>query len=150
MKPSKLDSPAITEKIVQHLAAGQSQDSIAEQLGVNQSSISRFVSREEIKTLIEQEQRRLLDVVPDAVDNVKTLVKEMKDISPDDIKRRELSYKASRDVLKSVGLMPTPVQSQVFVNLYQDNQTIISPLVMEILNRITETTSISDIDIEED
>jgi len=46
------------------------------------------------------------------------LVREMKDIPKKNIKSRELSYKASKDVLKSVGLLPTPVQSQVFVNLY--------------------------------
>jgi hypothetical protein len=61
----------------------------------------------------------------------------MKDIPKKDIKRRELSYKASKDVLKSVGLLPTPIQSQVFVNLYQGNNQIISPLVMQILTQLS-------------
>lgn len=138
MKKSKLDALPIKEKVVKKLAVGERQNSIAEQVGLNQSQISRFASREDIRTLIEQEQRKLLEVVPDAVENVKGLVKEMRDIPKDDIKRRELSYKASKDVLKSVGLLPTPVQSQTLINLSQNNLQVLSPVIMEILSRASE------------
>jgi hypothetical protein len=36
-----------------------------------------------------------------------------------DVKRLELAYKASVDTLKAVGIMATPVQSQVITNIYQ-------------------------------
>ncbi len=51
--------------------------------------------------------------------NVKDLVGEMKDIPKDDIKRRELSYKASKDVLKATNVFPSP---QYAHNIYNDNR----------------------------
>jgi len=137
MKKSKLDTPHIKAQVVRQLASGESQNSISKEVGLNQSSVCRFANREDIIRLIEQEQARLLGVVPDAVQNMKDLVTEMPNIPKKDVKRRELSYKASKDVLKSVGLLPTPVQSQVFISLYQGNTQILSPVIMQILNQLT-------------
>jgi hypothetical protein len=60
---------------------------------------------------------------------VKDLVEEMKDIPRDDIKRRELSYKATKDVIKCSGLYPTAQYAQTLYNVYNDNrrQTVITP-----------------------
>jgi hypothetical protein len=142
MKKSKLDAPHIKALVVKQIASGESQNSIAEEVQLDQSTVCRFANREDVRALIEAEQKRLLEVVPDAVENVKELVREMKDIPKKNIKRRELSYKASKDVLKSVGLLPTPVQSQVFINLYQGPNQIISPLVMKIIGQQMEDDSI--------
>jgi hypothetical protein len=139
MKKSKLDAPHIKAQVVRQLATHQSQNSIAKEVGLNQSSVCRFANREDIIRLIEEEQARLLGVVPDAVQNMKDLVTEMPNIPKKDVKRRELSYKASKDVLKSVGLLPTPVQSQVFINLYQGNNQILSPVIMHILEQISKS-----------
>jgi len=137
MKRSKLDTPHIKAQVVRQIASGDSQNRISKEVGLNQSSVCRFANREDIIRLIEEEQARLLEVVPDAVENMKDLVTEMKSIPKKDVKRRELSYKASKDVLKSVGLLPTPVQSQVFISLYQGNTQILSPVIMQILNQLT-------------
>ena len=112
--------------MVKKLAVGESQTSIAGQVGVDQSTISRFANKDEAQILIEEEQLKLVEVLPDAVQNVKDLVEEMKDIPKDDIKRRELSYKASKDVLKATNVFPSP---QYAHNIYNDNsqQTVISP-----------------------
>jgi hypothetical protein len=59
----------------------------------------------------------------------------MKKIPKKDVRRLELSYKASLDTLKSVGIMPSPVQSQVISNIYQQNNLAIPPAVMEILRK---------------
>ncbi len=60
---------------------------------------------------------------------------EVKGIPMDDIKRRELSYKASHDVLKAVGIMPTLVQSQVITNIYNNNRNqVLSLFAQEILD----------------
>ena len=92
----------------------------------------------------------MVEAVPDAVDNVKTLVKEMKTIPEKDIKRRELSYKASIDTLKAVGIMPTPVQSQVISNIYQQNNLILSPAVQEIIDKHIKSLMLKDDEKEED
>ncbi len=120
----KLDH--VKDKVVKMLAVNEPQTSIAKQVGVNQSTISRFANKDEAQILIEEEQLKLVEVLPDAVQNVKDLVEEMKDIPKDDIKRRELSYKASKDVLKATNVFPSP---QYAHNIYNDNsqQTVISP-----------------------
>jgi len=78
------------DKVVKMLAV-EPQTSIAASMDVDQSTVSRFASRSEIRKLVEVEKEKLVKVLPDAVKNVKDLVEEMKDIPKDDIKRRELS-----------------------------------------------------------
>ncbi len=129
----KLDAQHIKDNVVKKLAVGEPQTSIAEQAGVNQSTISRFAKEDEIRQQIEEEREKLVRVLPDAVENVKDLVEEMKDIPKDDIKRRELSYKASKDVLKATNIFPSP---QYAHNIYNDNrtQTVVDPAVMKLFS----------------
>jgi hypothetical protein len=146
VRKSKLEPPHVKQEIVKRLASGESQYSIAKEVGLNRSTVCRFANRGDIRRLIEQEQRKLIEVVPDAVENVKSLVREMKEIPEEDTKRRELSYKASKDVLKSVGILPTPVQSQTFIDISQENNQI-SPVVWQIIGSITgELTTVTDED----
>ncbi len=79
---------------------------------------------------------KLLEAVPDAVENVKERVREMKDLPKGDTKRRELSYRASLDTLKAVGIMPSPIQSQVITNIFDQRTQIISPVIQELLKQI--------------
>ncbi len=65
----------------------------------------------------------------------------MKDIPKKDIKRRELSYKASLDTLKAVGIMPSPVQSQFITNINQEHNLILSPVIQEMLRKNNELMS---------
>jgi hypothetical protein len=135
VRKSKLDNPHIKQGVVQRLAVGERPKSIAKDVGLSPSQIYRFAKREDIKPFIEQEQIRLLEVVPDAVENVKELVREMKNIPKKDVKRRELSYKASLDTLKAVGIMPSPVQSQIITNIYQQTSFTISPVIRALLEK---------------
>ncbi len=80
----KLDH--VKDKVVKMIAVGEPQTSIAKQVGVNQSTISRFANKDEAQVLIDEEQLKLVEALPDAVQNVKDLVKEMKDVPKDDIK----------------------------------------------------------------
>ncbi len=142
MKTSKLDTPHIKAEVVKRLAAGEKHADIARDFGLHRSSVCRFARREDIRPFIEQEQMKLVEAVPDAVENVKELVREMKDIPKGDTKRRELSYRASLDTLKAVGIMPSPIQSQVITTIYNDQRNqIISPVVQNVLNRLTPHSS---------
>ena len=78
MKKSKLDRPHVKKEVIRRVASGESQRSIAKDVGVNPSQVSRFLKRENIKPFIEEEQIRLLEIVPGAVENVKQLVREIK------------------------------------------------------------------------
>ncbi len=136
MKKSKLDNPHIRQEVVKRLAVGESKAAIARDFGLHRSSVSRFAKREDIRPFIEQEQMKLVEAVPDAVENVKELIREMKDIPKGDTKRRELSYRASLDTLKAVGIMPSPVQSQVITTIYNEQRNqIIAPAVWELINK---------------
>ena len=154
MKKSKLDAPHIKTEVVKRLAVGESQSSISKAVGLHRSQVSRFANREDIQAFIEQEQKRLLEVVPDAVENVKRLVREMKKIPKKENKRRELSFKASSDVLKSVGILPSPVQSQTLVNIYQKNiNQFIPPVIQKLLeerNKELNRLASQNINIQED
>ncbi len=104
MGKKMLESEAVKEQIAKALAGGQTQTVIAQAVGVSQSTISRLANKGDVKTLIERESLKLLEVVPQAVENLKALVNEMPDIPKRDIKRRELSFKASKKILESAGL----------------------------------------------
>lgn len=134
MRQSKLDAPPVKEMVVKELAIGKSKSSIAEEVGLHRSQVCRFANREDVKELIETEAMRLLEVVPDAVDNIKTTVKGMKNLPKKDIKNRELAYKASAKVLESAGILNTATPSQVIVNIFkQSEKPLISPLVQKVL-----------------
>ncbi len=132
---SKLNKLPVKNEVIHQLAIGETQTNIAKQVGVDRSQISRLANEDKNIQLIEEEREKLVRVLPDAVENVKDLdlVEEMKDIPKDDIKRRELSYKASKDTLKAVGLFPTP---QYAHNIYNDNrtQTVVDPAVMKLFS----------------
>ncbi len=127
----KLDH--VKDTVVKKLAVSEPQTSIAKQVGVDQSTISRFAKEDKNIQLIEEEREKLVRVLPDAVENVKDLVEEMKDIPKDDIKRRELSYKASKDVLKATNIFPSP---QFAHNIYNDNRTqmVVEPSIMQLFS----------------
>ena len=80
MKKSKLDRPPTKVEVIKRLAVGESQSSIAEEVGLNRSAVNRFAKREDIRPFIEREQMKLVEAVPDAVENVKELVRDMKNI----------------------------------------------------------------------
>ena len=131
-----LESKEVRAAIAKALVGGQSQKVIAQSLGVSQPTISRLVKQEDVKALVEKECLNLLEVLPDAVGNLRDLVREMKDIPKKEIRRRELSFKASLDVLKVGGLIPTPIQSQVIQNFLNVGTNIISPVIDRILREV--------------
>jgi hypothetical protein len=149
VRRSKLDTPHIKQDVVKRLAVGEKPKLIAKDVGLHHSQIYRFAKREDIKPLIEQEQMKLLEVVPDAVENVKELVKEMKNIPKKDAKRRELSCKASLDTLKSVGIMPSPLQSKIITNIYQQNNLALPSVVRAFIEEHTKKFRFSEEEFKE-
>ena len=141
MKKSKLDTPHIRSEVVRRLAVGENKAAIAQDFGLHRSQVSRFAKREDIRPFIEAEQLKLLEAVPDAVENVKELVREMKDLPRGDTRNRELCYRASTDTLKAVGIMPFPIQSQVITNIFDQRTQIISPVIHELLKQIVGKSS---------
>ncbi len=131
---SKLNKLPVKNEVIHQLAIGETQTDIAKRVGVDRSNISRFASKGEARARIEEEKLKLAEATPDAVQNVKDLVTEMPTIPKDDIKSRELSYKASKDVLKATNIFPSP---QFAYNIYNDNriqtQNNISPSIIRFI-----------------
>ncbi len=130
---SKLNKLPVKNEVIHQLAIGETQTNIAKQVGVDRSQISRFTKEDKNIQLIEEEREKLVRVLPDAVENVKTLVEGMKDVPEDNIKKLELCYKASKDTLKATGLFPSP---QFAHNIYNDNrtQTVVEPSIMKLFS----------------
>jgi hypothetical protein len=53
---------------------------------------------------------------------------------PDDIKDRELAYKATSDVLKGVGIFPSASPSQIITNIYNE-RPLINPTIQMLLDQ---------------
>jgi plasmid maintenance system antidote protein VapI len=123
----------VKNEVIHQLAIGETQTNIAKQVGVDRSQISRFTKEDKNIQLIEEEREKLVRVLPDAVENVKTLVEGMKDVPEDNIKKLELCYKASKDTLKATGLFPSP---QFAHNIYNDNrtQTVVEPSIIDLFS----------------
>jgi len=67
------------------------------------------------------------------------LRKEMPTIPKKATKRRELSYKASLETLKAVGIMPSSVQSLVITNIYEQRNLNIHPVVEGVIDKFLES-----------
>jgi len=118
------------------MATGKPQADIAREIGITPASVCRFVNRADIKQEVEKEAMRLLEAVPDAVQNVKDLVQGMKDIPYEDYKNRELAYKASIKLLEIAGIANSQVQNQIMINILNDNRTSISPTIETLINQL--------------
>ena len=141
---SKLNELPVKQEVIQKLAIGDTQTAIATQIGVGQSTISRFANKDETRRLIEVEQTKLVEILPDAVQNVKDLVGEMKGIPKEDIKRRELSYKATKDVLKATNVFPTAQYAQTIYNDNRKQETVILPNVLKMFQDSARTLLLDD------
>jgi hypothetical protein len=133
----KLSDPSVSTEVIKRLAMGESDNSVGTSLGLPDGRLIRkYRKRDEIRKLIEQEQLNLVEIVPDAVENVKGLVRGMKAIpvGKETQGERFLAYKATSDTLKAVGIFPNPVQSQVITTYLQQNNTFANPEVKSLLS----------------
>lgn len=135
MKTSRLATPHIKNDVAKRLAVGESRSSIARDYKMCHTTVSRFSRREDVQNLIEEETLSLLEVLPNAVENVKSLVRDMKNLPKKDHKGRELSFKASQKVLESAGIMNTPTPSQTVVNIVKKEESLISPVIEELMKK---------------
>ena len=135
----KLKDLRTEKKVVTALAMGRPQKEIAKEVGVSQQAISAFKNRDDIKALLERQTHRLLELAPDALDNVEEVVKDkISGIPKGDIRRRKFVTETSIEVLKGASILPSNMQNQTIINL-TENKTIISPAVMEVLKAHAKT-----------
>ena len=133
-----IDSPWETTprdvEIAVKRASGQSLREIGEQVGLSKSRVDAICKREDVRTIIETEQKRLVQLVPTAIDNYKTWISKGSITNNKD--EREVAFKASTKVLESTGIL-NGAPSVLIQNVYNDNKTIISPVIMTLLKEFT-------------
>ena len=78
MRKVKPDHPPIRQEVVKSLVANGKPESIAKDLEWSVSRLSRFAIGDNIIAQVEQEQKKLFEALPDAVENVRMLVSDNK------------------------------------------------------------------------
>ena len=133
-KPDETDVTSRDMKIAQMRAKGVSYQKIGDEVGLQKSRVAVICGREDVKEIIESEQRRLVSLVPTAVDNYKKWINAGQITNDKDM--RDISFKATTKVLESTGILNGTPSTLVNI-LYNDNKVIISPVIMGLLKEFT-------------
>ena len=96
---SKLDKLHVKQEVINKLAIGEPQTSIAKQVGVDQSTISRF--KEKNEEIIEKEKSNLIGLLPTAREYAQKRLhtgKRLADIEADENRPNTTIYKEPKDI----------------------------------------------------
>lgn len=127
-------------------ASGMSFKHIGEKVGISKSRAEAICKRDDVKSIIETEQKRLVSLVPTAIDNYKAWIS--KGAITNNKDEREVAFKASTKVLESTGILNGAPSTLVNI-LYNDNKTIISPVIMTLLKEFTDKMAAFDEEVVE-
>lgn len=129
---------------------GATLQEIASKEGVHESTISRKLSKPEVKAYLDRLQSNLIEkTLPIAADNIHHCIESYK-TKDQDSQAREHGFKASLKVMESAGLLPGNQQSIYIQQIYNDNRTETPDIVRELFSRVVQgDTGSSYIDAEE-
>jgi len=136
MKTSKLNSPVIKVRAVRALAAGETQEVVAQAVGVDQSAISRWTKRDDIRQALEEEGMRLASSIPAAVENYKGLIGNFDKLTGED---KKLGFRATTRLLEATGILNNPQPGSIFVSFKQNNNYFGSEAAKGILERLSDS-----------
>jgi IS30 family transposase len=126
-------------------AAGCTLQTIATKKGIDKSTVSRKLNREEVKAYIEEIHSQLLkNQLPKSVDNIKFAInryqhialQEKHKLKPTDLTVLQHGYRASERMLESVGILPSHIPVLQILN---ESQTIINADVLNILQQLPQS-----------
>lgn len=121
----KLDRKQILDGMIADKLLGYNQVEIAEKYGTSQPNVSRILSRKDIKEILDNSASQFVSKIP-------SVVKAYDDFMTDDDHRIRLE--ACRDVLKLTGLMASPAQTSVVVNMLNVNASSVPPVIGELIS----------------
>ncbi len=123
----------MAEKVVSELLAQKMpKKRIAEVMGIDRTTVYRYIEKANVREMVETIQGKFLqENLPVATQNIHDIVH--KKVSK--LGDRRLQFDASRDVLKSVGMLPTTEQSIVVQQMFQQNNVVLSPIVQGMLDK---------------
>ena len=144
--PGTLKKKVHEKQIVQRVLSGKNISQVAREVGVTNTTVYRVLKRENVKDYIEKHTMRMLEDMPEAVDNVSRLVKGMKD--EDDVNKLKLCYQATRDVLTVGNVLPSQTQATFVQNIYnQQNNLIMSPVIREMIEKHNSLMNFTDAEV---
>lgn len=134
----KLRDPIIANKVITMSASGKEDSEIVDVLAkedgieINKSNICRFRNREDVQKAIERETYKLMELVPKAVSNVKTLVDNFE--GAEDKDDRKLGYEATKEVLKAAKMLPSSGDTHITTLIFGGvSGATIDPVIAELL-----------------
>ena len=158
------DNPARTIRdatILQQRLDGGTVREIAAAVGCDKGTVSKVLNSGDIKSIIEQAQKKLIDdsletVVANQIRKIELgrqiLSKESGDKhnaigSVKDKDLLELADKAETRIMQSIGIAPAHTQSQVFLAISNQINNLLAPEVLDLLQRRA-TDTVIDIDLD--
>lgn len=126
--------------VKRHVIGGETMVSIGRSMDLSPLAVSRLLSREETRHEIEKAQNELIKLLPNATKAFSELVKDYSDKDTRSFMGKEVkshAYNAIVKVLEAPGLL-TSQQSPRITNIFNNNQTTISPNVLNIINNVTD------------
>ena len=122
------------ERIAELLAQGSKipKTQIAKAMGMSRKMVYYYENKSSVQNMVKSIQEKFLqENLPVATQNIHDIVH--KKVSK--LGDRRLQFDASRDVLKSVGMLPTTEQSIVVQQMFQQNNIVLNPIVQGILDK---------------
>ena len=124
-------------QIVDERVNGATLQEISTPRGIHESTVSKRLSRPEVKAHLERLQSSLIEkTLHLAVDNIHQVVDGYR-TAPDESKKCEHGFKASIRLMESAGLLTSQQQSIYIQQIYNDNRTEIPDIVKELFQRVT-------------
>jgi hypothetical protein len=113
----------------------------SKEIGVPKATVSRIARRPEVQAMIEAEQTEFYKSLPNARQNIQYLIDNFLVFDDEGNPKlngaeRARAFKASMDMLKGSGMLPSHINTLYVENLLQQKNTqIISPVIQELLDQ---------------
>ena len=124
---------ATEKKIAELKGNGETIHGIARKMEMTRSTVYGYLARANVREMVETIQGKFLqENLPVATQNIHDIVHEKK---PTKTAAKRLWAEVSQNVMKSVGMLPTPEQSIVVQQMFQQNNIVLNPIVQGILDK---------------
>jgi len=123
-----------TKEMAEKIVSGETLREIGQEYGISTPAVSKIMSTDEARALVKIEQLKLVSSLPKAVENMQGLVEGFGGEGG----KTQMAYDATKEVLKSAGLLAMPAGAQTNVTQIFNQQNIIaSPIVQKFLEEHT-------------
>jgi DNA-binding XRE family transcriptional regulator len=146
-KPDPAGEMVRDYKIAIKACAGETVTQIARELDCNRKTVYYALEKDRVKEYVEKHTLKMLENLPQAVQNVTGLVNKMEgEVDKDE---RKLCYQATRDVLSVGNVLPSQNQTTLIQNVYnQQNNLIMSPIIKGMIDQHNKLMSFESVDAE--